>query len=123
MDKATLKAIKEKLLTEKTKILNSGVLSTAEDLHIQPEDLPDEADLAATVINQQVTFTIRQREMTKLRRIEDALQRAEESGFGVCEDCDEPIGKKRIMNQPWATLCITHAEELEREQGYAARLG
>ena len=61
--------------------------------------------------------------MQKLRKIENALHRMEEGSYGHCEDCDEPIGHKRLENQPWTTLCITHAEEQEREQGRFSRIG
>lgn len=122
MDKKTMKKFKENLLQTKTKILNGGILRSNEDLHISSDDLPDEADLANSVINQQVTFNIRQREITKLRGIEDALYRIDQGTFGCCEECDEPIGAKRLENQPWATLCIEHAEEAERGQ-YFSKIG
>jgi DnaK suppressor protein len=115
MENTTLKEYKARLLKEKQEILNGGILTSQEDLTVSPDDLPDEADLATSVINQQVTFEMRQRQMTKLRAIEEALMRIEDGTFGFCEECDEPIGKKRLSNQPWSTLCIEHAEERERE--------
>lgn len=109
---------KNLLLQMKTKILNGGILRSTEDLHISQEDLSDEADLAASVINQQVTFEIRAKEIAKLKAIEEALFRIEMGTYGECDECGEPIGHKRLLTQPWATLCITHAEELEREQRF-----
>ncbi len=117
MDKKSVNKFKETLLQTKTKILNGGILRSNEDLHISSDDLPDEADLANSVINQQVTFNIRQREISKLRWIDEALHRIEKGTYGCCEECEEPIGKKRLENQPWATLCIEHAEEAERGTG------
>lgn len=118
MDKKTTEKFKKLLLETKTKILNGGILRSNEDLHISSDDLPDEADLANSVINQQVTFNIRQREISKLRWIDEALHRIEQGTFGYCEECDEAIGMKRLENQPWTTLCIEHAEEAERDQKY-----
>lgn len=109
---------KEGLLKAKTKILNGGILRSNEDLHISSDDLPDEADLANSVINQQVTFNIRHREISKLRSIDEALYRVEQGTYGCCEECDEPIATKRLETQPWASLCIDHAEEAERDQGF-----
>jgi DnaK suppressor protein len=119
MNKKTIEKFKENLLQSKTKILNGGILRSNEDLHISSDDLPDEADLANSVINQQVTFNIRQRELSKLRFIDEALHRIDKGTFGCCEECDEAIGAKRLENQPWATLCIEHAEEAERGTNYA----
>jgi DnaK suppressor protein len=116
MDKAQLDEFKQHLLRLKAQIMNSGVMNSKEDLEVSPEDLSDETDLATSVVTQQVSFNIRQRELSKIRGIEDALWRIENGSFGQCEECNESIGKKRMMLQPWTTLCITHAEEQEREQ-------
>ena len=123
MDKDQSGKYKEILLKQKALILNGGILTSAEDLHVSTDDLPDEADLANNVINQQITFNIRQREIEKLRAIEDALYRIQEGTYGCCDECDEPINAKRLANQPWTRLCITHAEEQERENSQFSRVG
>ena len=106
---------KQKLLQLKQNILNSGILKLGEDLCVSSDDLADETDHATNVINQHVSFSIRNRELQKLRAIEAALQRIQDGSYGICEDCDENIEFSRLKNQPWATLCIVHAEERERE--------
>ncbi len=123
MGKVNLEHFKQILLKKRQDILNGGLLKSTEDLQISSDDLADEADLAQSVINQQVTFNMRQRELGKLRAIEAALERVEDGTYGFCEDCDDPIGNKRLENQPWTTLCITHAEEQEREQSRFGRIG
>ncbi|AUN97103.1 conjugal transfer protein TraR [Bacteriovorax stolpii] len=115
MDKAKMEKFKELLLQAKMKIMNGGILRSTEDLQVSSDDLSDEADLATSVINQQVTFNMRQRELVKLKAIDEALYKIEQNVYGHCEECDEAIGEKRLENQPWTTLCITHAEEQERE--------
>jgi len=114
MDKEKLEYFKAKLLHMKSEILNSGILSKRDDLHISSDNLPDEADIAQNVINQEISFSMRDRELNKLRHIEFALQRINEGSYGHCEDCEEPIAHKRLENQPWAEYCIAHAEERER---------
>lgn len=116
-----LNEYKETLLKLKQQIINEGIYNNTDDLKILDEDLPDEADIATSVINQQVSFTIRNRLMTKLKNIEEALYRVDQGTYGVCEECDEPISPKRLKTQPFTTLCITHAEELEREQQHKMR--
>ena len=115
MDKAKMEKFKALLLQAKVKIMNGGILRSTEDLQVSTDDLSDEADLATSVINQQVTFSMRQRELVKLKAIDEALYRCEQGSYGHCDECEENIGDKRLENQPWTTLCITHAEELERE--------
>lgn len=115
MDKAKMEKFKGLLLQAKMKIMNGGILRSTEDLQVSSDDLSDEADLATSVINQQVTFNMRQRELVKLKAIDEALYKIEQNVYGHCDECDEAIGEKRLENQPWTTLCITHAEEQERE--------
>ncbi len=116
MDKKKLEHFKELLLKHRQQILNVGLLNKSEDLHVQQEDLSDETDLASSLIQQQLNCTIRDREYSKLRKIDMALDRIAEGTYGHCEDCEEEIGMKRLENQPWADLCIQHAEEREREE-------
>lgn len=115
MDKAKIEKFKGLLLQAKMRIMNGSILKDHEDLTVSTDDLSDEADLAASVINQQVTFNMRQRELVKLKAIDEALYRVEQGHYGHCEECDDEITDKRLENQPWTNLCITHAEEQERE--------
>jgi DnaK suppressor protein len=66
---------------------------------------------------------MRQRELVKLRSIDEALNRIENGSYSECEDCGDEIGFKRLKNQPFTNLCITHAEEAEREQQRFLRHG
>ena len=70
MDKKNLEYFKNKLLDARNQILNSGVLSNFEDLQINTDDTADEGDLATSTVNQQVSFSIREKEMAKLKRID-----------------------------------------------------
>ncbi len=116
MKKEKLEYFKKLLLEHKSKILNAGLFNKVDDLHVSSDDLADEGDLATTVVNQQISIMMRAKERMKLQMIHEALERIEDGTYGYCEDCDEPIGEKRLQNQPWTTLCITHAEEREREE-------
>ena len=116
MDKKKLDHFRDLLLKQRQQILNVGLINKSEDLHISEEDLSDETDLATSIVQQQLNCTIRDREYIKLRRIDAALEKISEGTFGHCEECEEEIGMKRLENQPWSELCITHAEEKEREE-------
>ncbi len=121
MDKKKLEHFKAILLKERQRILNGSIINNSEDLHVSEEDLSDETDLASSLISQQISCSIRDREFVKLRRIDMALERVQDGTYGHCEDCDEEIGMKRLENQPWTELCIVHAEEKEREEAQIYR--
>ena len=121
MDKKKQEHFRAILLKHRQAVINGGLLSNSEDLHISEEDLSDETDLATSMISQQISCSIRDREIVKLRRIDMALERCTDGTYGHCEDCEEEIGLKRLENQPWAELCIQHAEEKEREEAQIYR--
>jgi DnaK suppressor protein len=121
VDKKKIDQFKVSLLKHRQQILNVGLLNKTDDLHVSEDDLSDETDLASSLIQQQITCTIRDREYLKLRRIDAALDRCAEGTYGHCEDCEEEIGMKRLENQPWSELCIQHAEEREKEESQIYR--
>jgi DnaK suppressor protein len=121
MDKKKLEQFKILLLKHRQQILNSGILSNSDDLYVSEDDLSDETDLASSIVSQQLSVSIKERELVKLKRIDMALERIQDGTYGHCQECDEEIGLKRLENQPWAELCIVHAEEKEREEAQIYR--
>ena len=49
-------------------------------------------------------------EMALLRDIQDALRRLEEGGYGLCQECEQPISGKRLSALPWARYCAACQE-------------
>lgn len=103
---------KKKLLELRTNILNKEEVV----LQVSREDLADESDLASSTIVQEFSYSMKQRDLLKLREISDALKRLTDGSFGVCQECSELIEDKRLLKQPLAKLCIIHAEEKERQE-------
>lgn len=122
MDKKKLDYFKGLLLKQRAQIMSVGLINRSEDLHVAEEDRSDETDLASSMIHQQISCTMRDRELAKLRLIDMALERVESGHYGHCDECDEEISLKRLENQPWTDLCIEHAEEREREQAQTSKM-
>lgn len=106
----------EKLLLEQRKniIYNDKVMRP--DLHIQQEDLADEADLASSDIDQNMRMRLGNRENLYLKKVEQALDRIREGEYGECLSCSADIGLKRLEARPTAELCILCKEEEERKE-------
>ena len=104
------------LLDHKERILNSQIMESREDLEVSTDDLADESDLASTLISQSVSTNIRDREVSDLKAIEEALLRLNEGEFFDCEECGDPIEEKRLQALPTTKLCIACAEESEHEK-------
>ena len=46
------------------------------------------------------------RESQLLRQVKAALRRIRADNFGICIDCENAIGPKRLAAVPWAARCI-----------------
>lgn len=120
MNAKTLSKFKKVLLEEKQRILNNSKNTLTHELNISQDDLPDEADLAATELNQNLVFKLRDRERHLLTKIDEALNRIEDGSFGTCSECEEPIEIKRLEARPVSTHCLICKERQEhREKIYA----
>ena len=78
---------------------------------------------SADVVDQASSYTDKSVEMKALNRsrkliskINAALQRLKDGTYGYCEETGEPIGLKRLMARPVATLSIEAQERHERDE-------
>lgn len=79
----------------------------------------DETDQAQAETEQSIQMQLRNREQLYLKKIEEALAKIEAGTYGECESCGEPIGLKRLMARPTATMCIDCKQEEERSERHS----
>ncbi len=115
-DVTFLMAQKHKLLELRTSLLNRMKTMAQEEIAVPSDEVIEEGDQAQTYLNQNIAFGLKQRELNQLREIEAALERIQDGSYGVCEETEEPIAKKRLEKMPWTRLSIQAAEALERDQ-------
>jgi len=84
--------------------------------HLQTDSVsePDIADRATTETDRSVELHARDRERKLIAKIDAALRRIEDGTYGYCEETSEPIGIKRLIARPIATLSIEAQERHER---------
>jgi DnaK suppressor protein len=117
LTKKELKKFQE-LLEEKRKAVldRARAMLSVENMALDTNDLPDEMDLASSEYLQSFEFRLRGREKSLLSKLDLALKKITDGTFGICEICEEPIGKKRLEARPETTLCIKCKEDQEREE-------
>jgi DnaK suppressor protein len=117
LNKKELKKFQE-LLEEKRKAVleRARQMLSVENMALDTNDLPDEMDLASSEYLQSFEFRLRGREKSLLSKLDLALKKIDDGTFGICEICEEPIGKKRLEARPETTLCIKCKEDQEREE-------
>ena len=76
----------------------------------------DMVDQASSYTEKNVEMRAINRQIKLISKIDSALKRIQDGTYGFCEETGEPIGLKRLMARPVATLCITAQERHEKEE-------
>ena len=84
---------------------------------------PDDNSTSADVVDQASSYTEKNVEMKTINRqikliskIDSAIKKIKDGTYGYCEETGEPIGIKRLIARPVATLCIAAQEKHEKEE-------
>jgi len=72
------------------------------------------ADIGTDTFDQDFMLGLAETERQRLREIDEALGRIEDSTYGVCHMTNKPIPKARLNAKPWAKYTVEAARELER---------
>ncbi len=116
MNKTQLKKFRTLLEDKRKDIVRRAQKTLNEDMSLDASDLPDEMDLASSEYLKSFDLRLRGREKHFLRKIDKALAKIAAGTFGMCEECEEQIGLKRLQARPEAPLCIQCKEEQERDE-------
>jgi len=115
MNKNELDIMRGKL-NEMLEELETEVSTTLEGMRGDGATFPDPADRATMESDRNLTLRIRDRERKLKKKIEEALARVEDGTFGICEECEETIGFKRLEARPVTTLCINCKADQEEDE-------
>ncbi|MFQ5514668.1 MAG: RNA polymerase-binding protein DksA [Myxococcota bacterium] len=114
MKKSEQKKFEKILLESRQQLIEKARRAIAGDIHLDPDDFPDEIDTASSESGLAFIGRLRERERVLIRKIDEALQKIEDGSFGTCTACGEDIGTKRLMARPVADLCIDCKSQQER---------
>ncbi len=113
MNQNHLEFFRQKLLKWKKELLNEAS-DTKDDLSEDGLQRPDIADRAQVESNATIQLRTRDRERKLISKIDSALRRIDLGTYGYCEETDEPIGIKRLIARPIASLCLDAQERHEK---------
>ncbi|MFV3304983.1 RNA polymerase-binding protein DksA [Pseudomonas sp. NY15181] len=89
-----------------------------EEFHaLQDGERPsDDADIASREEERQWQLRVLEREKKLLDKIDQALERLARGDYGWCEETGEPIGLRRLLLRPTASLSVEAKERQERRE-------
>jgi DnaK suppressor protein len=114
LKKRDVQKLQKLLLLQRDQLLGNSKRALSGDIHVDPDDFPDEMDTASSEVNLQFTGRLREREQGLLTKIDAALEKIEQGEYGACVSCGEDIGVKRLQARPVAELCIDCKSEQEK---------
>ena len=77
---------------------------------------PDIVDQASSQPEKTVEMRTLNRQIKLLSKIDKAIKKIHNNTYGYCEETGEPIGVKRLVARPIATLSIEAQEKHERNE-------
>ena len=92
---------------------NLGNLLNSSDDSVSSADMVDQA---SSYTDKTVEMKALNRSRKLISKINSALQRLKDGTYGYCAETSEPIGLKRLMARPVATLSIEAQEKHERDE-------
>tara|TARA_B100000029_G_C16731248_1_gene650842 strand:- start:31 stop:438 length:408 start_codon:yes stop_codon:yes gene_type:complete len=116
------KFFKKKLMDWKGEIMESntkGLYLNEVDREISSADVIDQA---SSQTEKTVEMRTLNRQIKLLSKINKALKKIENNTYGFCEETGEPIGLKRLIARPIATLSIEAQEKHEKNEKVFADL-
>ena len=107
---------KTRLIEWKNQIMESN----QKNLYLNDVDLeissPDIVDQASSQTEKTVEMRTLNRQKKLLAKIDQAIKKIKNDTYGYCEETGEPIGVKRLVARPIATLSIEAQEKHERNE-------
>ena len=113
MNEYQLEFFRKKLLNWKLELLEEAT-DTKDDLSEEGLQRPDMADRAQVESDASIKLRTRDRERKLINKIDSALRRIDLGTYGYCEETGDPIGIKRLMARPIASLCLDAQERHEK---------
>ena len=77
---------------------------------------PDIVDQASSQTEKTVEMRTLNRQIKLLSKIDKAIKRIKDNTYGYCDETGEPIGLKRLIARPIATLSIEAQEKHEKNE-------
>ena len=107
---------KKRLVNWKNEIIESnskGLYLSNTDHEISSADIVDQA---SSQTEKTVEMRTLNRQIKLLSKIDKAIKKIDNNSYGYCEETGEPIGLKRLIARPIATLSIEAQEKHEKNE-------
>ena len=107
---------KKRLIEWKNEIIETNTKSLYLNDTGQEISSPDTLDQASSHTEKTVEMRTLNRQRKLISKINKAIKKIQDDTYGYCEETGEPIGVKRLIARPIATLSIEAQEKHEKNE-------
>ncbi len=114
MNLTQLNFFRQRLTAMKQELMENAEVT---GVHLKATEVAaDPVDRATLEEEHALELRVRDRERKLLKKIDATLRRLDDGSYGYCEETGEPIGLKRLLARPTATLSLEAQERRENLQ-------
>jgi len=114
MDKRRVRVFRDKLMDRRQSLVGQVQQAELYSRERDAEATQDPADMAANAYTKELLVSMSDNDRQLLNLIDEALERMDDSGYGKCVRCGQPLPEKRLEAVPWARHCVKCQELQER---------
>ena len=114
MDKRRVRVFRDKLIDRRDSLVGQVQQAELYSRERDAEATQDPADMAANAYTKELLVSMSDNDRQMLNLIDEALVRIDDSGYGKCVRCGQPLPEKRLEAVPWARHCVGCQELHER---------
>jgi DnaK suppressor protein len=114
MDKKRQEMYRKRLIERQAQLFEAVSKTEQDGRQADEEPAQDLADKASNSYTKEFLFKKSNDDRFILHLIDEALQRMEDGGYGVCVACGGEMQQKRLDAVPWARHCIECQEKQEQ---------
>ena len=107
---------KKRLMDWRSEIIESNTKSLYLNEANHEISSPDIVDQASSQTEKTVEMRTLNRQRKLISKIDKAIKKIKDNTYGYCEETGEPIGVKRLIARPIATLTIEAQEKHEKNE-------
>jgi len=112
MQKEFIEQIEKSLIAKRDEILQNLKSKSEHEIDLDG----DETDIIQGNFIASIESQVSQMEQIKITQINNTILKIKNGEFGICEECGEEIGEKRLLVNPSFLTCISCAEKLEKSR-------
>jgi DnaK suppressor protein len=109
-----------RMLEERRREIHEKLRSIRESLPTELGAVRDAEEQSVDDFVQEMDFALMEMKAETLGKIDEAIQRLEDGGYGSCEECGAEIAAARLKALPFATRC-RDCQELEESRAAEER--